>query len=91
MDGLQLACKVYLVPGRNIANISTDERMVAFKGRIAMKQCIKDKPTKWGFKVRVLSSSDSLYTFKFEVYTGKHLTQTNYPWVGIVESDRWSF
>jgi len=33
MDGLQLARKVYFVPGRNI---STDERMVAVKGQTGM-------------------------------------------------------
>ena len=74
MNDLQLACKTYFVPGQNI---SIDERMVAFKGRIGMKQYIKDKPTKWGFKLWVLASSDSGYTYKFQVYTGKRLTQTN--------------
>ena len=43
MNDLQLACKAYFVPRRNIP---IDERMVAFKGRIRMKQYIKDKPTK---------------------------------------------
>ena len=73
MNDLQLACKTYFVPGQNI---SIDERMVAFKGRIGMKQYIKDKPTKWGFKLWILASSDSGYTYKFQVYTGKRLTQT---------------
>ena len=75
MNELQLACKAYFVPRRNI---SIDERMVAFKGRIGMKQYIKDKPTKWGFKLWILASSDSGYTFKFDVYTGKRLTQTTH-------------
>lgn len=74
MSDLQLACKTYFVPGQNI---SIDERMVAFKGRIGMKQYIKDKPTKWGFTLWILASSDSGYTYKFQVYTGKRLTQTN--------------
>ena len=73
MGELQLACKSYFVPGQNI---SVDERMVAFKGRIGMKQYIKDKPTKWGFKLWILASSDSGYTCKFQVYTGKRLTPT---------------
>ena len=67
MNDLQL-------PGQNI---SIDERMVAFKGRKGKKQYIKDKPTKWGFKLWTLASSDSGYTYKFQVYTGKRLTQTN--------------
>ena len=70
MNDLQLACKTYFVPGQNI---SIDERMVAFKDRIGMKQYIKDKPTKWGFKLWILASSDPGYTYKFQVYTGKHL------------------
>lgn len=75
MDELQLACKAYFVPKQNI---SIDERMVAFKGRIGMKQYIKDKPTKWGFKLWILASSDSGYTYKFQVYTGKRLTPTTH-------------
>ena len=74
MGDLQLACKAYFVLGQNI---SIDERMVTFKGRIGMKQYIKDKPTKWGFKLWILASSDSGYTYKFQAYTGKRLTQTN--------------
>ncbi|KAG8237287.1 hypothetical protein J437_LFUL016200 [Ladona fulva] len=35
---------------------SIDEAMAAFKGRHYMKQYIKSKPTKWGFKIWVLAS-----------------------------------
>ena len=48
LNEVQVACKAYYVPGKNV---SIDERMVAFKGRIGMKQYIRDKPTKWGFKL----------------------------------------
>ena len=52
--------------------------MVAFKGRIGIKQYIKDKPTKWGFKLWILADSDNGYTYKFQVYTGKrHTKSTN--------------
>ena len=73
VNDLQLACEAYFVPGQNI---SIDERMVAYKGRTGMKQYIKDKPTKWGFKLWILASSDSGYTYKFQVYMGKRLTPT---------------
>ena len=65
MNELQLAGEAYFVPGNDI---SFDERMVAYKGRIGIKQYAKDKPTKWGFKLWILASSDSGYTYKFQVY-----------------------
>ena len=42
-----------------------------------MKQFIKDKPVRWGFKFWVLACPETRYTYKFEVYTGKRLTKTN--------------
>ena len=73
MNDLRLACRSYFVPYRNI---SIDERKVAFKGRIGMKQYIKDKPTKRGFKLWVPASSETGYTYKFQVYAGKRLAPT---------------
>jgi Transposase IS4 len=46
-----------------------DEAMVGFKGRSEMKQYIKNKPTKWGYKVWCLASSN--YLLGFQVYQGK--------------------
>ena len=55
--------------------------MVAFKGRIGMKQYMKDKPTKWDFKLCVLADSNTGYTYRFQIYTGKRLTKTKkWPW-----------
>ena len=34
----------------NVSEQSIDEHMVKFKGRSGMKQYIKSKPIKWGFK-----------------------------------------
>ena len=36
---------------------SVDEAMIPFKGRLAFKQYMKDKPTKWGIKVFVLADA----------------------------------
>ena len=43
--------------------------MVLFKGRDKMKQYIKSKPTRWGYKVWCLACDG--YLLKFEVYKGK--------------------
>ena len=54
----QIACQSFYVP--NI-NISIDERMVASKARVGIKQYIKDKPTRWGFKLFVICDSKTGY------------------------------
>ena len=52
-------------------HVSIDERMVRNKGRFSYRQYIKDKPTKWGFKIWVIADALSGYTYDFEVYLGK--------------------
>ena len=49
--------------------------LIIIKGQVGIKQCIKDEPTKWGFKLWILVWSNLGYT-KFQVYTGKRLTPT---------------
>ncbi len=48
-----------------------DEAMIPFKGQLKFKQYMKDKPTKWGIKVFVLSDSITGYVKRLQVYTGK--------------------
>ena len=57
--------------------LSVDERMVGFKGRLDFKQCLPLKPTKWGIKLWVLCEAKSRYILNFSVYCGKESTPTN--------------
>ena len=43
-----------------------------------MAQYMKDKPTKWGMKLFVLSESSSGYTLRFQIYTGKTNAASEY-------------
>ena len=51
-------------------NVAIDERMVPSKARSGMRQYIKDKPVKFGFKLWVIAESDTGYTLDFNIYTG---------------------
>lgn len=52
-------------------DLSVDERMVKSKGRSGIRQYMKDKVTKWGYKLWVLADPGTGYTVQFHVYTGK--------------------
>ena len=67
-DDILTACRAHYHPRKNL---SVDERMVPTKARIGMKQYMKDKPTKWGYKLFVMADSKSGYTCDFSLYQGK--------------------
>lgn len=54
--------------------LSVDERMVKSKGRSGIRQYMRDKIIKWGYKLWVLADSKTGYTVQFSVYTGKRET-----------------
>ncbi|XP_008415172.1 piggyBac transposable element-derived protein 4-like [Poecilia reticulata] len=66
-NSVQVACKAVYQPQQHL---SVDERMVATKAKIRLKQYMKRKPTKWGIKLFVLSDNTG-YTIDFQIYTGK--------------------
>ena len=55
-------------PGRDI---SIDEGMIQFNGRLFFKQYMKSKPTPWGIKVWCGADPTSGHLLDFNVYTGK--------------------
>ena len=50
---------------------SIDEQMVPFKGRSSIKQYMKNKPHKWGYKFFTRASSNGI-VHDFEFYQGKN-------------------
>lgn len=52
-------------------DVTVDESMVKFKGRLGFRQYMPAKPTKWGIKLWSLYESRTGYLHKFQVYTGK--------------------
>jgi hypothetical protein len=50
---------------------SVDEQIVPFTGKSSLKQYIRNKPKKWGYKVWVRSGVSG-YMYDFEIYQGAH-------------------
>ena len=50
--------------------LTIDEAIIKFKGKLGFKQYIKNKPTKWGIKAFVLSDATIGYVKRFQIYTG---------------------
>ena len=57
--------------------LSIDESMIKFKGRIFFRQYLPAKPTKWDIKTFALCESNTGYGLKFMVYTGKNTFQVD--------------
>ena len=50
---------------------SIDERIIKFKGHHFIKQYIKSKPIKWGFKIWIRAASQSGYVYEMNPYLGR--------------------
>ena len=57
-------------------NVSVDEGLVKFNGRLSFKQYMPMKPDKFGIKVWMLADADNYYVPRFQVYLGKNRTNS---------------
>ena len=76
-------CKKSLKESYNPSkNISVDEGMIAFKGRLSFRQYMPAKPTKYGIKVWMCADSATGYVLNHDVYcTGTSAkTKTKKKW-----------
>ena len=67
VDHIKAKCFEFYQPRKEV---SIDERMVKSKARCHFKQYMRNKPTKWGFKLWVLADMTG-YTVDFDIYTGR--------------------
>nr|XP_046216191.1 piggyBac transposable element-derived protein 4-like isoform X1 [Oncorhynchus gorbuscha] len=68
-DQILDACRAFYHP---FQNLSIDERMVHSKARHSLKQYIKSKSYRYGFKLYVLADSRNGYTCDFNVFMTKN-------------------
>ena len=68
MDIIEENIQKNYYPGREL---SIDEAMISFNGRLFFKQYIKSKPTPWGIKVWCIADPRNGYMCNFQFYTGK--------------------
>ena len=86
-DRADLLCKVHLlvtlleqkfseayIPAKNI---TVDEGLVKFNGRLSFKQYMPMKPDKFGIKVWLLADANTYYVPRFQVYLRKNRTNTD--------------
>ena len=60
------------MPGKNI---SIDECLIKFNGRLSFKQYMPKKPNKFGIKVWMLADSETYFVPLFQIYLGKQTAE----------------
>ena len=70
---LLASCQSNYVPKQAV---TIDEVMIPLKGRLSFKQYMKDKPTKLGIKLFVLSDASYGYVYRLQIYAGKSMDHT---------------
>ena len=68
MDPLIQSFQRMFVPQQQL---SIDEAMISFKGRLSFLQYLPKKPKKWGMKAWALADSKMGYVWNWKLYTGK--------------------
>ena len=71
MEYLQDRCRTLVVPGKNL---SLDEGMMAYKGRLSIKVYNPKKPKKYGVKFFFITKSSTGYVLDFSIYSGVYST-----------------
>ena len=72
IDYVRSRCQNNFKPTKNI---SVDEGMIAFRGRLSFKQYIPTKPTMYSIKVWMAADSSNRYVLNFDFYLGKEANQ----------------
>ena len=71
MEYLQDRCRSLVVPGKNL---SLDEGMMAYKGRLSIKVYSPKKAKKYGIKFFFVMESSTGYVLDFSIYSGVYST-----------------
>ena len=83
-EALRERCQKAYYPGQNL---SVDESLVLFKGRLHFKEFIRTKRTRFGIKLYELCTSSGI-TFDFLVYCGKGMFSDDDPYYDMLSSER---
>ena len=67
-DRIHQKCQINYKPSKNI---SVDEGMIAYRGRLSFLQYMPTKPTNYGIKMWMAADSSNGYVLNFDVYLGK--------------------
>ena len=59
-------------------NLSVDESIISYKGRLSWIQYMPKKPTKWGMKAWCLADSSNGYIWNMKIYTGNTYYNANH-------------
>ncbi len=68
---LDLVLPSFLAVYKPSQNLSPDESMLRFKGRLSFVQYMPKKPVKWGMKAFSLNESSTGYTCAWKLYIGR--------------------